>query len=253
MSIFSPGFLGIVASITALTSAMERGDVDEAARQGALAGPAALEQALTNPSRATVLGAIAAAPSTEGRTDLLPALASLASSGDRRVAIPAALSARTIARELARSARDGRAPDDLDPDDVASWRGLFSALAANQARFIEVRTLALDTLVELADVSHDAIGFDVSAALADPDPAYRAVALDLIPRPTPPGIYDALAKVVLGEPDDDLARKAAGVLCGDAPAAVRPLLGHAGLERIEALVAKRPAKTTRDARRCLAR
>jgi hypothetical protein len=243
--------LGIAGAIAAMTSAMERGDIDEASRQGAIAGPAALEAALASPARETVLGAIAAAPASEGRAELLPALASAAGRGDRRTAIPAATAARTIARDLGRAGRDGRTADDLDPDDAVTWRALFASLAANPNRFIEVRTLALDTVVALADVTHDsAIGFDLAAALADPDPAYRAIALDLVPRPTPAAAYEPLANAIKTDADDAVVRRAAAVLCGDDPDAVRPLLGSQGLDRIKKLVGKLPA---RDARRCLAR
>src|SRR5690242_21550552 len=89
------------AGIASMRSAMERGDVDEAARQGVLAGPAVIEEALAAPDRAARLAAIAAAPDASGRAELLDALATAASGPDRRSAVPAARAARTIARELA--------------------------------------------------------------------------------------------------------------------------------------------------------
>ncbi len=62
MSIFSLGFFGAfaVAGIVTMTDAYERGDVDEASRQGVLAGPAIVEEGvatlLLNPGdRAKVL------------------------------------------------------------------------------------------------------------------------------------------------------------------------------------------------------
>src|SRR5688572_16998702 len=116
MSIFSLGFFGAfaIAGIATMTDAFERGDIDEASRQGVLAGPSIVEEAFDVPVRSTKLAAIVAAPRVEARPELLPALAELASSADRRVAIPAAHAARTIAREL--SLRE--LPDDIADDDV---------------------------------------------------------------------------------------------------------------------------------------
>lgn len=148
-----------------MTAALERGDVDEAARQGALAGPSVVEQALTSPRRSTRLAAIAAAPLTEDRAELLPALADVAAGPDRRTAIPAARAARTIARELA----SHDLPDDLAPEDLAAWRARFETIADNRDRFIEVRLLALDTADALG-------GFDPAPLLSDPDPLIRAAA-----------------------------------------------------------------------------
>src|SRR5262245_15360053 len=111
MSIFSPGFLSVFAAagIVSMTDALERGDLDEASRQGVLAGPMVVEQALASPARSARLAAITASVAVEARPELLPALARQAAGPDRRTAIPAALAARTIARELG--------GEDL-PDDV---------------------------------------------------------------------------------------------------------------------------------------
>src|SRR5688572_25889343 len=79
MSIFSLGFFGVAAvvgaaGIGAMTDALDRGDRDEASRQGVLAGPVAVEQALANPVRTTQLAGIIAAPRVEARAELLPYL-----------------------------------------------------------------------------------------------------------------------------------------------------------------------------------
>lgn len=234
MSIFSLGFLGIVAAagIASMTGAFDRGDVDEATRQGSLAGPSVVENGLrpTQP-RLTQLAAIASAPQVEDRAELLPALASLAGGPDRRTAIPAALAARTIARELAAH----ELPDDLGSDDVRTWRSLFESIAAQRGRSIEVRVLALDTVSSLAaTLAPDSIGFDLTAALADPDPAFRVAAVALVPVPTPIPLEPALAKAVLTDADDDVARTAARALCDDKGKAM-PLLGAQGLARIKKL------------------
>ena len=143
---------------------MERGDVDEAARQGVLAGPAVVERALDSSLRATRLAGIAAAPAVEDRAELLPALARVAGGADRRTAIPAALAARAIARELA--ARDAL-PDDVARADVDKWRAEFEKLAKDRERFVEVRVAAVATAAALG-------GVDAAAFAAEPDADVRA-------------------------------------------------------------------------------
>jgi hypothetical protein len=249
MSIFSLGFFGLLgAGIASMTDAFDRGDVDEATRQGVLAGTVVVERGLATPSRLTQLAAIATVPHVEARAELLPALAAIAEDPDRRTAIPAARAARTIARELARE----ELPDDLDASDLAPWRARFDALARQHTAFIEVRVLALDTVASLAAaVDPTTLGFDLGAALADPDPALRAAAVALVPRPTPAAMQPTLAKAVLDDADTRVALGAAQALCGDDPKPAIALLGARGLARISTLIAKRPPKTVRDAARCL--
>jgi hypothetical protein len=250
MSIFSLEFFGVAAGIAAMTGAFERGDLDETSRQGMLAGPAAVEGALDAPARTTQLAAIVAAPGVEDSAELLPGLARVAARGDRRTAIPAARAARAIARELATH----ELADDLGTDDVAQWREQFEQLATNSHRFIEVRVLALDTVASLGHVlDPGAVGFDLGVALADPDPAYRAIALGNVPTPRPNAVIAALAHTATDDADDKVALTAAQVLCGDDPAAGRWLLAAQGQARLKKLVAGKPARLVRDARRCLAR
>ena len=252
MSIFSLGIFGAfaLAGITTMTDALERGDVDEASRQGVLAGPVVVEQALSSNVRLTQLAAIAAAPAVEARPELLPALAALASGPDRRTAIPAALAARTIARELAKD----ELPDDIADDDVMTWRGLFDQIAHNEARFIEVRVLALDTVTSLAQsITTSSIGFDLAAALDDADPAYRFAAVSLVPRPTPQALRAPLADAVKSDADTKVALAAANALCGDDRDPALAALGAQGLARVKKLVTGVPAALTRDAMRCLKR
>jgi hypothetical protein len=252
MSIFSLGFFGAfaLAGITTMTDAYERGDVDEASRQGVLAGPAVVEEGLHSSVRATQLAAIAAAPYVEARAELLPMLATVAGGADRRTAIPAAQAARAIARELAKD----DLPDDIADDDVMTWRALFDQIAHGQARFIEVRVLALDTVASLAQTLTPAnIGFDLTVALDDPDPAYRAAAVALVPRPTPAMLRAPLADAVKDDADAGVALAAAQALCGDDREPALALLGARGLERVKKLVAGKPARSTRDAMQCLKR
>lgn len=245
--------------VAAMRAAFEQGDLDGAARAGALAGPAVVEQALGSPDRVTRLAAIAAAPIVEDRAELLEALARVAGGADRRTAIPAAGAARTIARELAGHDR----PDDLADDDLATWRAAWAALAMRGDRWIELRLLALDTAAAL---DHAGIGVELAAALRDPDPAFRRAAVTIVPLPAAAASYAALAGAVVRDSDPDVALGAAQALClaidptagPTAGPTARPILdalGAAGLTRLRALVtsARPPAGgAVRDAARCLA-
>lgn len=224
----------LAAGIASMTAALERGDIDEAARQGALAGPAVVEQAMSARARTTRLAAIAAAPLTEDRAELLPALADLAAGPDRRTAIPAARAAHRIAVDLA----NHDAPDDLAAEDIAGWRARFESIAESPDHFIEVRLAALDTAQALG-------GFDVPALLADSDPLVRAEALDLVPRPAPDALRPKLAQTVATDVDPKVALAAARLLCADDPKAAITALGTVGVARL----AKLPRD--RDAARCL--
>jgi hypothetical protein len=158
-----------------MVAALARGDLDEVARQGAIAGPAAVEKSLAGPGRDSVLAGIVAAPAVEDRAELLPALARVAAGPDRRTAIPAARAARTIAAELAAH----ELPDDLAPGDVDDWRARFAELALARDHFVEVRIAALDAASSLAHVNDPAaLGFD-AALLTDPDPLVAAEAQSL--------------------------------------------------------------------------
>jgi hypothetical protein len=245
----------------AMRAAIERGDLYEAARQGALAGPAVVERALGAADRPTRIAAIAAAPITEDRAELLDALARAAAGADRRTAIPAASAARQIARELARN----NPPDDLAGEDLAAWRTAWAALAMRGDRWIELRILALDTAAALYHaLDHVGAGVDLAAALHDPDPAFRRAAASTVALPAPAATHAALAAAAATDPDPDVALAAAQSLClsidltADPAANARPILdalGAAGLARVRALVTagRLPAApVVRDAARCLA-
>ena len=244
------------AGIASMRAAMLRGDVDEAARQGELAGPVIIEEALAAPDRPARLAAIAAAPSVEGRAELLEALAVVARGPDRRTAIPAARAARTIARELT----ERELPDDIASDDVIAWRDAWAAIAARADRWIELRVLALDTAAALdraATPGADGIGMRLDTALADHDPAFRRAAIAVVPSPVPATMRTALATALAKDTDADVALAAAQALCfdlvADAPGPILEAIGPAGLARIRSLVdGAKPAPAIRDAKRCLA-
>ena len=242
-----------------MTEAMERGDLDEATRQGMLAGPAVIEAALAAPDRTTRLAAIAAAPRVEDRAELLAPLAEVAAATDRRTAIPAAHAAAQIARELART----ELPDDLAEDDVARWRDAWAVLARRPDRWIEVRVYALDVAAALDPTG---LGVPLGVALADPDPAFRSAALAVIPVPTDPGLREGLARAVVDDPDPRVALGAAQALCADLVAdpaePILAALGEPGLARLRGIITTPGTPpgppsgvsrgTLRDVARCLA-
>ncbi len=242
MSIFLLTFLGAAAGIASMTAAVDRGDLDEAARQGALAGPAVVEKALHSKVRATVLAGIVAAPSVEDRVELVPALATVAAGSDRRTALPAARAAREIALGLAKK----DLADDIAPDDLEQSRALFEQIALSRSP-IEVRVAALETASALEHVlDPDQLGFDLSRALADVDPALRAAALGAIDR-----IAIAQRPVIvaaLGDRDPTVALAAARALCADEDLpGIKAALGEPGLAQVKALAKSHAA----DVARCL--
>jgi hypothetical protein len=230
----SPLLVVLAAGIASMKAAYERGDLDEAARQGALAGPVIVERALGSHDRIVQLAGIVAATAVDDRIELLPALAQVAAGPDRRTAIPAARAARDIARELTRR----RFPDDLAAEDLADWRAAWAVLAMRGDRWIELRVIALDVARALGE---PALGFDLAAALADPDPALRREAVALVPVPVPGELRTPLAGAVANDKDPDVALGAAQVLCadlaGDPPEPVLAALGETGLVRLRSLVA----------------
>ncbi|HLL22669.1 MAG TPA: hypothetical protein VK427_11080 [Kofleriaceae bacterium] len=245
-----------VASVATMRAAMERGDVDEAARQGVIAGPAVVEAALAAPDRAARLAAIVAAPDVEGRAELLDALAIAAAGPDRRTAIPAARAARTIALELAR--RD--LPDEIAGDDAIVWRDAWATLAMRRDRWIELRVFALETAAALDRAAAPpgippGTGVSLETALADPDPAFRRAAVHAVASPVSPPQRAHLAGVLAKDIDADVALAAANVMCFDlvdGPAApVLDAIDASGMARLKTLVAAAKPKAHRDARRCL--
>lgn len=242
------------AGLASMRAAIDRGDVDEATRQGMLAGPRVVERALAAPDRPAILAGIAAASSVTGREELLLPLATVAASPDRRTALPAARAALAIARELA--ARIDL-PDDLASDDVATWRDRYLALAKDRDRWIELRVIALDVAAALDRSPGGAGGLaiDFPTALADPDPAFRRAAIAVLPAPVPTSLRAPLIAAVHKDPDDHVALAAAAALCADLAAdpkaPIVEALGAPGIQRLRALTASTRSPAARDAKRCL--
>lgn len=226
------------AGLASMRAAVVRGDLDEASRQGVLAGPAVVEAALATSDRLTQLAGIAAAPRVVDAIELLPPLARLAAGPDRRLAVPAARAARTIARTHAHDQQAGElaSADDVADDDLAGWRATWGTLAADPARPIEVRVLALDTAVALAADATLAI----EPALQDRDPALRRTAIADVPVPVPASLRSPLARLITSEPEPGAALAAAAVLCADLATDPAPpvleALGAPGLVRLRALI-----------------
>lgn len=216
-----------------MKAALERGDVDEASRQGVLAGPAVVEAALASPDRTTVLAAIAAAPRSDDRAELLAPLAKVARGADRRTAIPAARAAAQIARELT----SHEPADDIADADIVAWRDAWGEIALDPARWIEVRVLAADAAAYIERSRADGLGVPLATALADPDPAFRRAVLAHVPMPAPIALREALAKAVVADTDSRAALGAAAALCADLafdPATpILTALGAEGIERIQ--------------------
>ncbi|HEY0251229.1 MAG TPA: hypothetical protein VGC41_06860 [Kofleriaceae bacterium] len=221
-----------------MTAAVERGDLDEAARQGMQAGPAIVAKALHAKSRTTVLAGIAAAPMVEDRAELLPDLARVAGAGDRRTAIPAARAAKQIADAMTKK----DLPDDLAPEDVQEWRASFEQLAITPGRPIALRITSLEVASSLEHViDRDELGFDLGKALADSDPLLRIAALELVPRPLGANLRAQILPA-LADRDDGVALAAANILCvDDDKTGVDPA-------RVKTLVKAHPQA---DAARCL--
>jgi hypothetical protein len=250
-----------IAELDGLRHALERGDTDEVTRLGVIAGPAVVDRALAPGDRVAQLAGIVAAPVVGQREQLLPSLARVAAGADRRTAIPAARAARMIADALAST----EPADDVAAEDLAAWRALWLALARRGDRFIEVRTDALAIASDLARstgaIGRDALGFELTTELADPDPAMRATALALVPQPAPVELRGAITAAISNDADPRVVLAAAQALCADLvtddPVPVLAAIGPAGLARIQTIATTLPGGTKadvgalRDATRCL--
>ncbi|MGE0550899.1 MAG: hypothetical protein AB7R00_27800 [Kofleriaceae bacterium] len=248
------------AGIASMRAAVDRGDLDEAGRQGVIAGARVVEQALGSNDRSVRLAGAVATPAVEGRIALLDSLADAASGPDRRTAIPAAHAARTIARQLACS--QGRAcvggdPQDLGGDDIADddierWRAMWFSIALRADRWIELRVMALDVTATLSPN-----GIELPRALGDADPAFRRAAIVVTPAPVPAAIQPVLGGIIANDRDVAVALAAAEVLCSDLAAdpsgPIVKALGPAGLTRLRKLVVTPGVSqhALRQARRCL--
>jgi hypothetical protein len=257
--IFAP-----LAVVVPLVAAYDRGDLDEVARQADRLGAAGLAAELAG-DRADA--AIAAAPAAQDAYELLPDLARIADGWDRARAAPAARAAARIAGAL-----DDAGERDLADDVLAAAQRDWAALATRADRWTDVRVHALEVAAHVARARHAGPGYDVTAALADPDPELRRAAAELVPAPVPEDLRAPLAHAIAIDADPIVALAAAQALCGDVasdpPAPILTALRGAttapggatppstGLARLRAIAAAppdgAPAPALLDTARCLA-
>ncbi len=113
---------------------------------------------------------------------------------------------RPAAHHSALSTSTGRSPRRVRA------RAAWAKLAADRTRWIELRVLALDTASALAP---DGAGVPLDAALADPDPALRRIAIEDLVSPLAAEHRTAVAKALVSDTDDAVARAAGAALCFD--------------------------------------
>ncbi len=255
----------VAGSLASMTAAIERGDVDDAARRGQLAGPTVVERAVAARDRSTRTAGIAAATAVEGRVELLDALASAASGPDRRTSLPAATAAAAIAAELERQAQRDALGDDHAAADIVGWRDRWVAVALDQERPVDVRVRAVETAARLevvaialgADAAASRIGVPLAALAQEPDPDVRVAVVSAAPQPLPASLRADLVSIVVRDTDDVVAVTAAQALCADLVAdpaePILAALGDAGLARLRSAITSSsiPRGALRDAARCL--
>ncbi|MBK9071176.1 MAG: hypothetical protein IPL79_09285 [Myxococcales bacterium] len=141
--------LGVLASSdnssSRLTAAYDAGDLAAVQAQGSMLTAAALRPAID--ADPPGLPAIWAAPSAIDRHALLSALGRAAGHWDHHVATTAALSARSIARELAAAELETAEVLDAELDE---WIAMYGVLATNPQRRNDVRVLAAEVALGLA-------------------------------------------------------------------------------------------------------
>jgi hypothetical protein len=241
----------LLSGADAAIGAYDRGDLDEVARVGGQIGAAGIEAMLASRPEVALIAASGAAD----RVDLLGPLAEVAGGWDRSRAAPAAEVAAEIAAALTRGSLVAEGDELVDAG--AAWR----ALAMRTDRWADVRVRALEVAAAVAHAtSADALGYDLAAVLADPDPEVRRAGAELVPQPAPTATRPVLAAAIATDPDPIAALAAAQALCGDLgfgdpPAPILDALGAAGLTRLRALATAppddAPGPALVDAARCL--
>lgn len=132
-------------SSSRLAAAYEAGDLAAVQAQGRMLTAAELQAAIA--SAAPSLPAIWAAPFAIDAHALLPALGHAAAHWDHHIAAIAALSARSIVRELGASELDAA---EVRPADIDEWIAPYAALATDPQRRGDVRVLAAEVALGLA-------------------------------------------------------------------------------------------------------
>ncbi len=231
-----------------LRGALLSGSSDDVERAARSAGSRRLSLALAGAASDRVLAIAAAdgAPFTDDAVWLLIPLVAAARSPDRPLAVRAARAAARIAGAVD--------PGDLLQGDVPpDWTRAriheLRAVAADPARWTDVRVFALEAAARLYRALESQAGpadapFDLAATSVDPDPELRRAAFELLGSPLKPAELAIAAQVVArdGEPMVALAAGQAacdGLRFGDPARPVLAALGSKGLARLRALVADR--------------
>lgn len=248
-----------------LADALLHGTPDDIAWVGREAGAAEVAAVIETapPDPVATRAATIAAPTVDDAWTLLAPLAEQAAGWNRAAAVDATRAAAAIARTLD---GDRAIADDIDDDQLAAIGARWLAIAAGVDRWPDVRVTALDIAARVARArkatadDDPGLGYDLAAALADPDPAVRRAAAELVPQPTASDWYAPLARAVINDADPAVVVAAAQALCadlaaGDPPTTILTAIGPAGLERLRAVlgkdVAALPAGAVVDAARCL--
>lgn len=247
-----------------LVAALEHGTPDDIAWTGRQVGTDEVAAVLADTDPLAARAATIAAPAVDDGWSLLDELAARATGWDRTAAVDATHAALIIARRL-----DGDLAIETDlPDDVLAALGArWLAIARRGDRWPDVRVGALEIAARLARArvataeDDPGPGYDLDRFLADPDPALRRAAAELLPQPTAAVFRASLARAVIDDPDRAVVVAAAQALCadlaaGDAKPPILAALGPPGLARLRGVVtapglAALPPGALVDTARCL--
>lgn len=249
-----------------LADALLHGTPDDIAWVGREAGAAEVAAviAIAPPDPVATRAATIAATAVDDGWTLLAPLAAQAAGWNRAAAVDATRAAATIARTLD---GDRAIAEDIADDELAAIGARWLAIAAGPDRWPDVRVTALEIAARIARArkatadDDPGLGYDLAAGLADPDPALRRAAAELVPQPTASDWYTPLARAVINDPDPAVVVAAAQALCGDLAAGdpattILTAIGPAGLERLRTVFTAKasgalPPGAVVDAARCL--
>lgn len=245
-----------------LKGAFLSGSTDDVERAARSAGVRRLTLALAGAASDRVLALAAAegAPFAEDAVWLLVPLLAAARSPDRPLAVRAARAAARIAGSLDSSEL---VTSDVPPDWTRARIHELRALAADSARWTDVRVSALEAASHLhrsleAEAGPADAPYDLAAAAVDPDPELRRAAFELLRSPLAPAELAIAANAVAADQDRVVALAAGQAACdglrfGDPARPVLAALGARGLLRLRGLVSDRTlsAGARLGAARCL--
>lgn len=245
-----------------LRGALLSGSTDEVERAARNAGVRRLSLALAGAAADRVLALAAAdgAPFTDDAVWLIRPLVEAARSPDRPLAVRAARAAARIAGGLDASQL---LAGDVPPDWVRARIHELRAVAADPARWTDVRVSALEAAAHLHRALESEAGpadapYELAAAALDPDPEIRRAAFELLGSPLRPAELAIAAGAVASDAEPVVALAAGQAACdglrfGDPVRPVLAALGARGLVRLRALVANRmlSAGARLGAARCL--